>query len=204
MKTNFTLLACLGTVLLMTGCGTVSHVTTAPGKDMRLEKYQRVLVLDFADEVTAKAKPAAREKKKLQMDFATKSFADRIAMEVGALKGFREVLRAGNPDGETLIISGTISRYEEGDSSLRLWIGMGAGSAYFDATVELKDGETKELLADQKIDQNSWGAGGAIAASQTTETFMQAAAKKLAKDLTSIKLTGKLPERKPATTGKRE
>jgi len=204
MKAAFLLIACLGTSLIFSGCGTVSHVAATPGTEMKLQKYQRVLVLDFADEVTAKAKPAAREQKKLQMDIATKSFADRIAIEIGALKGFREVLRTGSPDSETLIISGTITRYEEGDSSLRLWIGMGAGSAYFDAIVELKDGETKAMLADQKVDQNSWGAGGAIAASQTPESFMQTAAKKLAKDLTSLKQTGKLPERKPATTGKRE
>jgi len=195
MKTLFSLIALIGINMLLTGCGTVSAVTPVAGKEVNFQKYQRVLVLDFIDGVSSAVK-TNQVRKKVEITVATKSFPDRIAIELGAKNVFREVARTGDPDAETLVISGTITRYHEGDPVARLLIGMGAGSSYFDATVSFKDGITFDTLATQKIDKNSWQLGGAIAASQTPEEFMREASEKLAEDINSLKLTGKLPEQK--------
>jgi len=206
MKTILLCVAFLGLGMILSGCGTVSEVTPTTGKDLDLRKYDRVLVLDFADAVTDKVKPSAQARKKAEMAIRTKSFPDRIAIELGAKNVFKEVARTGSPDSQTLIVSGTITRYTEGDAIGRLLIGLGAGSSYFDATVDFKDGTTSDILANQKIDKNSWVLGGGIAATQTPDEFMQEAAEVLAEDLSTAKLTGKLPERvssPPARTGHR-
>ena len=59
---------------------------------------------------------------------------------------------------------------------------MGAGSSYFDANVRLTDGATGRALTTLKVDKNSWGMGGGIAATQTVESFMNQGAKAVAKD----------------------
>jgi Domain of unknown function (DUF4410) len=197
----FNLMAC-GAALGFTGCGTVSHVTPTAGKEVDLRPYERVIVTDFTDGVSETAKPSVRDRKKAELAIASKAFPDRIAIELGALKAFQEVTRTGTPDAKTLVISGTITRYEEGSSTMRLMIGMGAGSSYFDAVVDLKDGTNSEVLATQKVDKNSWGGGGALAASQTPEAFMREGAKKLAPEISSLKLTGKLPVQKQTSAAK--
>jgi hypothetical protein len=202
MKTFWFSLIAGGAALIFTGCGTVSHVTPVAGKDVDLRSYERVVVMDFADGVSETAKPSLRDRKKAELAVACKAFPDRIAIELGALKAFQEVSRTGAADARTLVISGTITRYEEGSTTMRLMVGMGAGSSYFDAVVDLKDGANSEVLATQKVDKNSWGGGGAIAASQTPEEFMREGARTLAKEISSLKLTGKLPEQKAASATK--
>ena len=207
MKTIILSATFLGLGMILSGCGTVSQVTPTPGKTVDLSKYDRVLVLDFADGVTAKARPSAQVKKKAEMAVRTKSFPDWIASELGGKNVFKEVTRTGNPDPQTLVISGTITRYTEGDAVGRLMIGFGAWSSYFDATVDFKDGGTSDIIATQLVDKNSWVLGGGIAATQTPEGFMKEAAKKLAEDISIAKTTGKFPEppsgRPPARTGHR-
>jgi len=205
MKATFLGITFVGLTMILNGCGTVSEVTPTPGKEVDIRKYDRILVLDFADGVTAQTKPSAQAKKKAEMAVRTKSFPDRIAIELGEQNVFKEVIRTGNPDSVTLVISGTITRYTEGDAIGRMLIGFGAGSSYFDATVDFKDGSTSELLATQKVDKNSWVLGGGIAATQTPDEFMQEAAKKLAENIAIAKTTGKFPEppasAPPAHTG---
>lgn len=197
MKTLFSLIA-IGSAVLLTGCGTVSHVTPAANKEVDLKNYERVLVMDFGDAVSENAKPKDKERKATELSLATKAFADRIAVELGSKHAFREVVRTGNADEKTLIISGAITRYEEGSSTARLLVGYGAGSSYFDATVTFKDGKSSEVLASLAVDKNSWGLGGGLAATQTPDVFMREAAIRLAEDMSSLKLTGKLPA-KPST-----
>ena len=61
---------------------------------------------------------------------------------------------------------------------LRALVGFGAGSSYFDATVEFIDKQSNVKLGSIVTDKNSWALGGFIAASQTVDTFMEGAAKK--------------------------
>ncbi len=60
---------------------------------------------------------------------------------------------------------------------------MGAGSSYFDALVRVNDGGNGQNISTLKADKNSWGLGGSIAAGQTVETFMNAAAKTTAQSV---------------------
>ncbi len=174
-------------IALLTGCGTTSNLKTASKQPVELQKYDRLLVNNFKDEFSAKARPVDRPKQQAEGEIAGKLFADRIAAVVKASNAFREVLREGAGDTNTLVISGAVTRYEGGDAVLRLWVGLGAGSSYFDARVELTDGGTHSLLGTWLVDKNSWGLGGAIAASQTVDEFMKAAAEKVGKDLVAAK-----------------
>ncbi len=89
----------------------------------------------------------------------------------------------GKPDGSTLVVSGVITRFVEGNAALRLLVGMGAGSSYFDADIQVTDGGTNTSVTSLHADKNSWGLGGGIAASQTVDTFMKEAAKKTAAEV---------------------
>jgi Domain of unknown function (DUF4410) len=81
------------------------------------------------------------------------------------------------------VVSGHITRLTEGNATLRLLIGMGAGSSYFDASTDLADAESGTDLGQVATDRNSWVLGGGIAAGQTVQTFMEGAADKIAADL---------------------
>src|SRR6266567_2402416 len=59
---------------------------------------------------------------------------------------FQSVSRAGTEDDSTLLISGDVSRYQQDSAEARLWVGMGAGSSYFDALVEFHQVITGMLL----------------------------------------------------------
>jgi hypothetical protein len=76
-----------------------------------------------------------------------------------------------------------ITRFVEGNAALRLLVGMGAGSSYFDANIQVTDGGNNASVTSLHADKNSWGLGGGIAASQTVDTFMNEAAKKTAAEV---------------------
>ena len=76
--------------------------------------------------------------------------------------------------------------------TLRGWIGFGAGSSYFDATIEVSDASGK-ALAEMTIDKNSWPLGGILASAQTTGKFMQAAAEYFPTELKAAKMRGPRP-----------
>ena len=66
---------------------------------------------------------------------------------------------------------------------MRMLIGLGAGSSYFDANVRFTANESGELLGQMKVDKNSWALGGGMASGQTVDTYMRAAAKKIASEI---------------------
>lgn len=96
------------------------------------------------------------------------------------------VSRSSGADRDTLVIDGVITRFEEGNAALRYLIGMGAGSSYFDATTRFRDG-TGAVVGETKTDKNSWVLGGALAATQTPETYMTGAAKKIADEVEKMR-----------------
>ena len=73
-------------------------------------------------------------------------------------------------------------------------VGFGAGSSYFDAIVELRDGGTGEIIGTIDVDKNSWGLGSLMAAGQTVERFMQGAAKKVAAMLEAARVAAAVNE----------
>lgn len=165
-------LLALALTLSLTSCGTVETQPSAGDLSVPVGKtFSKVLVKDFTHTVSDDdgTTPVAARK-----------FSDRIAEAVKTARPSAMVARSGKAGADTLVIEGEVTRYMEGNAALRLLVGMGAGSSYFDANVRLVDGGTSKVLGSVKVDKNSWGLGGGIAASQTVDTFMKAGAKKTA------------------------
>lgn len=173
----------------LTGCGTVTHIQTVQqGVALDLSGCDKVIVQDFVDKVSEKEVAGSKREEKMEaMKRVVRDFADIIAFEIKKLEVFKEVSREGSADESTLAISGEVTRHEEGDAMARLLIGFGAGSSYFEALVEFRQGPSGELVATVKVDKNSWVLGGGIAATQTPEDYMKGAAKRIAEDLYEAK-----------------
>ncbi|MBX7149667.1 DUF4410 domain-containing protein [bacterium] len=173
--------------------------TSTPSLAFDLSPYDRVMVENFVDQASDKEKKDyKREKTKQAVQKASGDFATFIADEIKARGNFLEVVLAGGLiDEKTLVISGQITRLKEGNSTARLLVGFGAGSAVFDANVEFRDGFSKNLLATVVVDKNSWALGGWLAAKQTPEDFMKEAAKKIAENLYQMR-PNKPPARFPS------
>jgi hypothetical protein len=121
------------------------------------------------------------------MQDVSRTFADTIAQEIRKTGIFQEVTRDGTAPPSTIVVSGDITEYEPGSTGLRLFVGHGAGRSEFDAVVELRDAESNRLLGTVVVDKNSWPMPGAVGASQTVDTFMSGAAKKIASELQKAK-----------------
>jgi opacity protein-like surface antigen len=78
-----------------------------------------------------------------------------------------------------------ITKYEEGNSMLRLFIGMGAGSSFFEAEVYFRD-SNGAVIGKIKADKNSWALGGGVAAAQNPTMFMNGAADKIAEEAAKL------------------
>ena len=168
----------LSSISLLTSCGSVSsEKPTASASITSTKTFQRVLVKDFTHTITDDDGTTP---------IAARKFSDEIANAIRTAKPSASVARSGNVSADTLVISGEVTRYMEGNAALRLLIGMGAGSSYFDANVYLTDGANGQTLGKIRVDKNSWGLGGGIAASQTVQHFMKLGAKKTAEEATPL------------------
>ena len=171
MKNTFIKFGSALAIGTLVSCGTVSELDV---KNVRgSKKYAKVLVRDFAykgsaEEVTGPA--------------SSTIFQNYISDAVKKEGMFGSVARSGKPGADTLVIDGDVTRYAAGNAALRAMVGLGAGSAYFDADVNFRDGATNQIIGSIKVDNNSWVLGGGLAAGQTPETFMRGAAKKVAKE----------------------
>lgn len=195
-RLSATLLVCLG-FSVVAACGTTSSLqSTEEEKVIDLTPYSKLIVEDFRDEATVKAKPEAQPILRLKMESAVKAFPDQIVAVTRAQGGFAEVSRAGTPDAATLVMRGAITQYDEGNAALRWMVGFAAGNVNFDAVVELVDGGTGRSLGRWVVDKNSWALGGGIAATQTPEGFMQEAATKIGTQLSEKRKEGQV--KKPA------
>jgi len=165
-------------VMMLAACGSTSGIKGSDGTslDLNLSDYESVVVLDFTD---------ATKKSNLP-DFAGRNFADRIAAGIREKQVFKNVSRSPI-DEKSVIVSGEITKYNEGSSALRLLVGFGAGSSHFDANVNLTDSQTSEKLGEIVVDKKSWALGGIMASTQTVDGFMNGAAKKIASELADAK-----------------
>ncbi len=161
--------------LLLVSCGTISSMEgTGASAD---KKFSKVIVRDFnALELGYKVKS--------KVEMAKKSFPDAIMAELQSSANFSEISRSGKADVDTLVIDGTITRYDDGNAVARMLVGMGAGSSRFDATVNFKN--TTKRIGSIDVDKNSWFLGGSLAASQTAESFIPGAAKKIASEANKL------------------
>jgi len=192
MLTARTCLAAIAsTALLFAACGTTSSLQ-APEKSRAIDltRFSRLLVEDFTDEATAKAKTEVQPLLRPKLDNAVKQFPDQIAAVTKSGGGFDDVIRGGEPDATTLILRGAITQFDEGNATLRWMVGFAAGNVNFDARLQLVDGGTGESLGTWDVNKNSWALGGGIAATQTPEGFMQAAAVKIGTELSAKRKAG--------------
>jgi Domain of unknown function (DUF4410) len=177
----------------LTACGTTSDIKPdsapvaeggAPTKNVKLtvdlSGYDKVVVLDFTDATdTSKLKPDQLRSHNEMMATDLHHFSDLIARDIRDTGAYSEVVREPS-EGKALVVSGRVTRLVEGNSALRLLIGMGAGSSYFDAEVKLSDSETGTTLGSATTGNNSWPLGGALAAGQTVQGFLELSAIKIA------------------------
>lgn len=183
MKTLLNLFVLGACAALVTGCGTTSNLKPVVGADIRsIQKYSTVTVLDFADQTNGKSDATPQRLQEL-----ARHFADMVALELQNTKAFTKVSRVSTPQPGSLLVSGRLTRCTEGSANLRLWVGLGAGSTYLDATVEFADADSAQKLGQIVVDKNSWALGGGIAAGQTIESFMQGAAKTIAAQVAKAK-----------------
>ena len=164
----------------LSGCGSVGTIESTDGYDGKLgvdlSDFDSVAVLNFGDATKKQDVP----------EYAGRNFADRIAAEIRSTGAFDEVSRE-SLNASSIVISGNITRYTEGNPALKWMIGFGAGSTYFDAVVRFSNSDTGEKLGELVVDKNSWVLGGGIAASQNVEQFMKGAAEKIASEMVKAK-----------------
>jgi Domain of unknown function (DUF4410) len=196
-----TLLAGAVIIAGLAGCGTTSSLASNPqaSGNIDLKAYSRLLVTDFADEASDKAAPELKPLVKIKVDAARKSLPDQIASTVTDGGAFKEVSRAESlpaPDATTLVMSGAVTQWDDGSPAMRFMVGFGAGNARFNARIQLLDGGSGDVLGTWIVDKNSWALGGAIAASQSPETFIPGAARNIGEELTKRKKEGSIPPQK--------
>ena len=157
---------------------TAAHAQVKPHVD--LSGYDKVVVLDFTDGTdTSKLKPEQVHPHSTMMANNLHIFSDLIAQKISETKAYSEVAREPVP-GKALVVSGKVTRLVEGNGTLRLLVGFGAGSSYFDAMVQLTDAESGNVIASASTDNNSWALGGGLAATQTVQSFMDLSATRIA------------------------
>ncbi|MBL9133967.1 MAG: DUF4410 domain-containing protein [Verrucomicrobiaceae bacterium] len=176
MKTLLRLLSAAAVSLLLCSCGTVGWMKHAKGAPSGAS-YHRVVVRDYTAAV-----PTSQEAKASR---AKRNFPDRIMWALWREAPGLPVAREGAVDAGTLVVTGRITRCDDGNEHLRFLIGMGAGSSYFDAVTQISDGSGR-LLGTIRHDKNSWPLGGSIAATQTAEGFMVGSAEKVAREVAKL------------------
>lgn len=179
----------LAASLLLASCGSVSGLTReSASAPARIADFDRVEVLDFSasdDQQSGDAKKQAEHAASLAQ--AQKAFADKIAEAITATGAFAEVSRQAGT-GPALRVSGDISRYDEGNIVARGLTGF-AGQTHFDAKVNVADALSGKSLATLSVERNSWPlpVGASMSTLQTTNYFMNNAAKKIADELAAKK-----------------
>jgi hypothetical protein len=182
---------CLLVVLAVAGCGSVSGLKPEAGATTKIADYRRVEVLDFSASGGEKFPDAAKQAAyDASLAVARKKFADKIAEAITATGSFDEVSRQPLADG-ALRVSGDITRYDEGNIVERGLTGF-AGETHFVAVVTIVDATTGKQIARIDVDRNSWPlpVGASASTLQTTNFFMEGAAKKVAQELLAARPAG--------------
>lgn len=149
------LLAALPAVTLLSACATSGTTAsglkwTAAGRTRGFRGFTRVLVNDFDETVSTRDDRTTldrRDRKLTQMRSAVATLPDFVVDELRHTGAFGECLRAGSADAQTLVVTGTLRRYDEGDSGARLYTWNTAGNAQVEAHVRITDGGSGTLLA---------------------------------------------------------
>lgn len=182
-------LAMLALLGPLSGCGSVSGLTReSANTPTRIADYTRVEVRDFTSSDASTFDDAKKAAAHLVgLTKARSEFADKIAEAITASGAFAEVSRKPLT-GPSLRISGDISRYDEGNIVARGLTGF-VGQTHFDAKIDVADSASGRSLATLTVDRNSWPlpVGASVSTLQTTNYFMNNAAKKIAEELAAKK-----------------
>ena len=162
---------------VLSSCGTTSSLQGAHGAALTSTRnFSKVTVQDFKSSA-----PEVGE----NINKGKVYFADRIATELKKRGKFSSVARNAKPDANTVVMSGTITKYDEGSVTKRMLIGMGFGMALLVADVEFRDGKGL-AIGTIKVDKNSWPLGGGLAAGQDPQDLMKGPAEKVAEEAAKL------------------
>jgi len=163
--------------LILCSCGTTSSLQGARGGAVTsTKKFSKVTVQDFKSSA-----PEVGE----NINKGKVYFADRIATELKKRGKFSSIARNAKPDANTLVIWGTITKYDEGSATKRALLGMGFGMALLEANVEFRDSKGSPI-GSIKVDKNSWPLGGGLAAGQDPQDLMKGPAEKVAEEAAKL------------------
>ncbi|MDG1761396.1 MAG: DUF4410 domain-containing protein [Flavobacteriaceae bacterium] len=149
-------------------------------KKLNLSQYEYLVVEKVVD----------KTKKKNTPDYFLEKFQDKLVSSLKQKNIFISVdkeLKDSIYLDKTLLLRAGVTRYSEGNPALKMLVGFGAGSSYLDALVFLVNAKNNSIIGNIKIDKNSWALGGAIAASQSVDTFLDGSCKKIASEIEKAK-----------------
>jgi hypothetical protein len=181
----------LALAMLVAGCGSVSGLKPEAGATTRIADYRQVEVLDFSASGGEKFPDAAKQTEyDASLIEARKKFADKIAEAITATASFDAVSRQPLAS-RALRVSGDITRYDQGNIVARGLTGF-AGQTHFEAVVTIVDATSGKQIARIDVDRNSWPlpVGASASTLQTTNFFMEGAAKKVAEELLAVRKRG--------------
>lgn len=141
MKFYLSLLPVVASVLF-TSCGVRTNYTSASTPKA---PYAVAVVKDFKYKLES---PTARG------PALTKEFTSVLVEELQALKCFSKVTEGTYP-GNAIRIEGDVTLLEEGNSALRVGVGMGLGRSHFYSTTRFIDNTTGKLIGTLEVERGS-------------------------------------------------
>ena len=117
----------------------------------------------------------------VKADAIKTSFPDEL-FQAMKRQGISDVIRDEKAEG-SVIVEGSILKYDEGNRTLRMLFGFWAGRSYFYSDVSFIDGVSHKNLGVISVRRASWLLGGFQAVGQTPEVLMHGAAKTIVEDL---------------------
>jgi hypothetical protein len=164
---------------------------------LTIAAYDAVIVGKFADDATEKVRfsgdtsgEIARARQAYQADLATvrENFSAFLLSELKRSGAFAEVVSEGQmPTGRALSIDGEITKFDRGNPTMRLFVGLGAGRLSFEATLRIKDASTGTEIERIEVDRGSGLFGGVLGMALSVEYFMQVSAARIASKLRNEK-----------------
>ena len=164
--------------MILQSCGSVSSIRpTITNGSVDISSYNKIVINNFTNQTSNNEVD----------DIAKSNFPNKLFNKLSESSLFKSVQR-NKKSYDSLIISGNITKYEEGDVFLRTLVGFGAGRAYFYSDVDLIDGNTYKKIGTIEVRRKSWLLGGYISGSQTPEVLMKDSVADIVKKIKMQKL----------------
>lgn len=172
------------TLIFLSSCGSISKLHLSHNQEIAkidFAKYQKIIILDFVNK-TNKTLNTKDGKAKITQILADKIYHNLQDSTVFENKNIiktksKKFIKKGN-----LIISGNLTRIQEGNDILRGIFGL-LGRSRLVGQVNLIDGHTKKVIAKIDINKASLAYGLFIAANQDLQYLLNVSAKIIVKKL---------------------